>query len=114
MNKPYLSWPALLLSPSIALANLTITFALVTPSCANQQHGWLHTVTAISIGVSLLFTLMAAYANTINPQSEGNAAKDEPRARPHFLASLSLWCGIFFTATIAAQWLAQWILSPCL
>ena len=58
MNKVHLSWPALLLSPSLALANLTVTFALVTPACANQQHGWLHIVTIISIAVSLIFTLM--------------------------------------------------------
>jgi len=113
MNKAYLSWPALLLCPSIALGNLIITFALVTPACASQQHVWLHTVTLVSLALSLVFTLLAVYARGLNPSPE-NIASDASTSRPNFLAALSLWSGIFFTMTIAAQWLGQWLLSPCL
>jgi hypothetical protein len=113
MKKAFLSWPALLLSPLLALGNLTITFALVTPSCANQQHDSLHIVTASSILISVIFTVMAAYASAIN-RPIAKAPDDEVTIRPHFLTSLSFWTGIFFTLTLLAEWIGQWLLSPCL
>ncbi len=32
-----LSWPALLLAPLIALGELSLVYALVTPACADQD-----------------------------------------------------------------------------
>lgn len=112
MKPVHYSWPALLLSPSLALTNLVITFALVTPSCANQQHSWLHAVTTISILISILLTLLAAHAISLTRANQ--KAEDAAMTRPYFLASVALWSGIFFTTTIAAEWLGQWLLSPCL
>jgi hypothetical protein len=113
MRKAYLSWPALLLCPCLALANLTITYALVTPSCASQQHGWLHTITITSVAVSSLLTLMAAHAH-IKHKPIRKIAEDKVSMRPFFLTSLALWSGLFFTLTLVVQSLGQWLLSPCL
>jgi hypothetical protein len=53
------SWPALVLAPTIALANLSIVYALVTPSCAGQTHTALHAVAAISVLAVLALTALA-------------------------------------------------------
>lgn len=113
------SWPALLLSPSIALANLTLTYALVTPACTHQHTTWLHAATLLSAALSLLFTILAGmeWQRVRLPPGATASALDEERnitARQQFVALVSVWCGCFFTATILAQWMAQWVLSPCL
>lgn len=113
------TWPALLLSPSIALGNLTLTYALVTPACAHQHTSWLHAVTLLSAALSLLFTMLAGMEWRRIRLASGvtTSAIDDARnitARRQFVALVSVWCGWFFTATILAQWIAQWVLSPCL
>jgi hypothetical protein len=114
MDKKMMSWPALLICPSIAFGNLLITYALVTPSCATQQRIWLHGITTGSIVISLVLTAMAWLAwRKIPSQDIAGSSADKQFSRQRFVARLSIWSGLFFTLTITGQWLAQWILSPC-
>ena len=113
------SWPALLLSPLITLGNLTLTYALVTPSCNHQHTTWLHAATLLSALLSLVLTVLAGLEwrrLRLSPGSAYAAADgvEGVTARRQFIALVSLWCGSFFTVTILAQWIAQWLLSPCL
>ena len=113
------SWPALLLSPMIALGNLTVTYALVTPACQYQQPVWIHAVTLLSFVVSLAFTVLALmdwrqYAMPADDFHVKDDTEDGPHSRKRFIAIVSTWCGALFTLTILAQSIAQWMLSPCL
>jgi hypothetical protein len=104
------NWPALILSPSLALANLCIAYALVTPSCARQTGAPLHWVTGVCLALSLLFTMMAwrnRHRLADAPQS------DAAMQRPHFLASVAAMTGLLSSLVIVAIWLPQWMLSPC-
>lgn len=106
--KNMLTWPALLISPLIALGNLVIIYALVTPSCAMQHESWLQITIIASLLLSLLLTLMAGYAWLV-VKKKVNLEPDSAR----FIAILSVLSGVFFTLVLATQWVGQWILSPC-
>ena len=106
------SWLALLGSPPLALINLTITYALTTPACEEQSTVFLHSISIGSLLVSLLFTFMAWQGW----QKYHNAApefEDDEAVQRSFLPAVSAMTGLFSTLVIAAQWLPQWILSPC-
>ena len=109
------NWPALLLAPSLALTNLSIIYALVTPSCAAQDRLAMHAVSALALLVCLGFT-WAAWRNW--RQWRVNAAAlagsgDAVAERPPFLAAVSCAVGAISTLTVLAQWFPTWVLSPC-
>jgi len=125
------NWPALLVAPTLALTNLSITYALVTPSCSRQD------MTAPNV-VSALLLLACAWMswqawrnwNTWRDgaalrsgegtgASEGGSAGDSagdsdsaPGRRP-FVALVAAMVGALSCLVVAAQWFPQWVLSPC-
>ncbi|HYD34093.1 MAG TPA: hypothetical protein VEA39_05930 [Methylophilaceae bacterium] len=106
------SWLALLGSPLLALTNLSFSYALATPSCEAQNIVILHSVSILSLLLSLLFTFIAWQTwrqhHQPNPEFE-----DDEGVQRSFLPAVAAMTGLFFTLVIAAQWLPQWILSPC-
>ena len=109
------NWPALLLAPSLALANLSITYALVTPSCAAQDRLALHAVSALSLLVCAAFT-WAAWRNWRHWRVNAAALSDSADAvaqRSPFVALISCAVGALSALTVLAQWFPVWILSPC-
>jgi hypothetical protein len=104
------NWPALILSPTLALANLSIVYALVTPSCSRQSTGAMHWVTVLSLLLSLLFTFIA-WRN--QRQLAAPPQSDAAPGRPHFVAMVATMVGLLSSLVIFAIWLPQWILSPC-
>lgn len=106
------SWLALLGSPSLTLINLSITYALASPACASQSTLFLHAVSIGSLGLSLLFTFMAwhGWQKYHSPAPE---FEDDEAVQRSFLPAVAAMAGLFSTLVIAAQWLPQWILSPC-
>ena len=104
------NWPALILSPTLALTNLSVVYALVTPSCRGQTTAAMHWLTALSLLMSLLFTFFA-WRNTraLPAPPESDAAG----GRPHFLALVAGMVGLLSSLVLLAMWLPQWILSPC-
>ena len=115
-----LSWPALLLAPLVVLAQQSITYALVTPSCAQQSRTALHAVAAVALVLVLAMTAMAwrawhgAAARAPNDEravtfADGVGAS----ARPRFVELVAVNVGAISSLVCAALWLPIWMLSPC-
>src|SRR5690349_4598195 len=105
-------WPALLVAPSLALAHLSTAFALVTPLCGAQKEALLHPLSAASLVISLVLTLVAwrAWHRTVGAADlpgDGVTASEsiEQRARASFLALVGTLVGALSTLVIAAMWL---------
>ncbi len=105
-------WPALILSPILALTNLSLAYALVTPSCSRQSIVVLHTVAALSLVLSLLFT-WAAWRDWQLQRLQAGASDDDAVGGLGFIAGVSAMAGLFSSIVILAQWLPIWVLSPC-
>jgi len=123
-----LSWPALLLAPLIALSELSIAYALVSPSCASQDRTLLHAVAAASLFLVLAMTALAwrewhgdgvsssdgldarqtAAVPTVTRADSADAAE-----RPRFVAQIAVVVGALSTLVSIARWLPVWVLSPC-
>jgi small-conductance mechanosensitive channel len=94
------AWPALLIVPLLALASIALGYALATPAC-NYGRPWI-------LHASVLFFLLLCIANTVA------AWVTFSRARLEFLSLISLWSGVFFCAVLLVQWLALFIVTPCM
>jgi hypothetical protein len=114
------NWPALLLAPSLALTNLSVTYALVSPSCALQTTLALNVVAAASLLACAVFT-WAAWRNWRQARlpyggpadDEENAQEDAAGQRPSFIALVAWPVGVLSCLVVLAQWFPQWVLSPC-
>jgi hypothetical protein len=92
-------WPALVLAPLFALSSISLGYALVTPACEHSRAWLLH----LAIFV---FLVLAAWTTA--------AARGAlSRARHEILPLVATWTGAFFSAVIAAQWLAVLFIDPC-
>jgi hypothetical protein len=92
-------WPALLVSPLLALASIGLGYALVTPACQASRTWILHASTMAFLVLSIATTIVAWTALA--------------SARREFLPLVATWTGAFFSAVIAAQWIAVLLISPC-
>jgi len=90
------AWPALILAPLIALASVSAGYALVTPAC-ERGWGWM-------LHATILGCLMLALAATALAWTE----------KREFLGLVATWTGAFFSFVIAVQWLAQFVVTPCM
>jgi len=109
-------WPALLVAPSLALTHLSVAYALVTPSCANQHSGWLHLSSAVFLALAIVLTVMAfVEARRRGRRSVPEATMDSDLAevRPWFIASVAALVGMLSSLVILGIWIPQWLLSPC-
>jgi hypothetical protein len=94
------TWPALIVAPLLALASISLGYALVTPACERSSAWLMH--------AALLMFLALSVASTIAAWLSLQAARRE------FLPLVSTWSGVFFSAVIVVQWLALFIVSPCM
>jgi hypothetical protein len=103
----------MLLAPTLALANLAITYSLTTPACARQSQLSPNLVSAVILLVCLWFTLQA-WRNWI-AQGGGQPSLPEDAAplRERFVALVAGMVGALSCLAVVAQWFPQWILSPC-
>ncbi|MFL6675591.1 MAG: hypothetical protein ACJ8LG_20140 [Massilia sp.] len=107
------NWPALLLAPSLALANLAITYALTTPSCSRQSQLPQNLVTAAILVICVVFTLQA-WRNWIGKGGGAEAVPgDAASLRGRFVALVAGMVGALSCLVVIAQWFPQWTLSPC-
>lgn len=109
------NWPALLVAPSLALTNLTVTYALVTPSCSRQSMLAPNLVSAVSL-LACAWMSWHAWRNwRMARRTGGPAAGDTDAApdRPPFLALVAAMVGALSCLVVLAQWFPQWVLSPC-
>jgi hypothetical protein len=121
------SWPALLLAPAVALAELSLVYAMVTPSCARQDRSGLHWVAGVCVLVVLGLTLMAWQAwrrarqapvhapplREQTPRAVTAADGDSAAQRPNFVALMAVLVGGLSALVCGALWLPIWMLSPC-
>jgi hypothetical protein len=106
------NWPALLLAPALTLANLSITYALVPPSCARQNTAALHLVSGAILLLCILFSWQA-WKNWRAARADVPADSDRRAQRPPFVAIVAVMTGALSSLTVLAQWFPSWILSPC-
>ena len=104
------NWPALLLAPTLALTNLSITYALVTPACTRQTMAAPNVVTA-AVLIACAWMSWGAWRNWRD--AHGAAARDHVPDRPPFVALVSSMVGALSCLAVLAQWFPQWVLSPC-
>ena len=121
-----LSWPALLLAPLVALSELSIAYALVSPSCASQDRTLLHAVAAVSLFLVLAMTVLAWREWHTDGSGNGLDARQrvtlptvtradsaEAAERPRFVAQIAVVVGALSALVSIALWLPVWVLSPC-
>jgi hypothetical protein len=109
------NWPALLAAPALALTNLSVTYALMTPSCARQSMLAPNLASAVFL-LACAWMTRGAWRNwRAGKADQGPAASDSDRvpARPPFLALVATMVGVFSCLAVLAQWFPQWVLSPC-
>ena len=106
------TWLALVITPTLVLINLTIVYALVVPACEDQSSFALHAVAIGSLALSLLLTFMA-WQQWQKYSILPTHPEDDADVRKSFLPAVASMAGLLSTLVIAAQWLPQWILSPC-
>src|SRR4051812_26930653 len=106
-------WLALIGTPLIALANMSILYALATPACRDQTRAWLHGVSAVSLLLCLGATAIA-WTMWIQQGGPSGVDKDQAGNTYRFICALSAMTGTLFTIAVLGQWIGIWILSPCL
>jgi len=107
------NWPALLLAPSLALTNLSITYALVTPACTRQSMVAPNVIAAVVLALCAWMS-WGAWRNWRYGRSLGrSAARDHVTDRGPFVALVAALVGALSCLAVLAQWFPQWVLSPC-
>jgi small-conductance mechanosensitive channel len=116
ISTPLRCWPALLLTPLLALGMQSLAYSLVTPSCARQSVVALHAVAAAALLLALALTALAGLAwrrAAEVAQKDGEARTDREGPRDLFLGRTATLVGAFSSLTIVALWIPMWLLSPC-
>jgi hypothetical protein len=109
------AWPALLLSPMLALAEQSIVYALSTPACQTQREAWLHGVPLLFVALTLLLTAMAWTEARRQQRLLPNTTSDADGAQVRHLlfARLGVASAALSSLVIVAMWIPQWVLSAC-
>ena len=94
-------WPALLVTPLLALANVGFGYSLVSAACQTQKPWLVHGFTLGCLVLAVAATLLATTAPRVDQNRD-------------FLATLSILSGAFFSLVIAANGLTHFILGPCM
>jgi hypothetical protein len=109
------NWPALLVAPSLALTNLSVTYALTTPSCARQSMLAPNLVSAVFL-LACVWMSWGAWRNWQAGRREAGSTAGDTDAAPDrapFIALVATMVGALSCLVVLAQWFPQWILSPC-
>lgn len=105
-------WIPILITPLIALLQISANYALVPLACEKQQHAPIHWVAAISLlavaaGVWMAWSVWRE-AGVHSPGDWG-----DPLSRRRFLAVVGLSVSALMALTIVAQWLTAAFVPPC-
>ncbi|MBW8829004.1 MAG: hypothetical protein JF606_06155 [Burkholderiales bacterium] len=101
-------WFALLVVPTLALADQAIAYAAVGWVCAHGQPFVLQAFHALFLAIAAAGTVPAfrLWAAT-------RAAATETAQRQHFLAGLAVAAAALSVLVCAAMWMTTWVISPC-
>jgi len=103
------SWLALIVAPVLALVDQSISYAAVDWACAHQNVLVVH---AAHAGFFVL-TVAAAVAAWQLWREPGMAPAGEAPARRRFVAGIAAAMAALSALTVAAMWVATWMLAPC-
>ena len=110
-------WLGLLGVPVAALGYQLVAYALVPYSCDRQAPAPLHALSALVLLACLACTLLAAHEWLRLHAAAPDGVDDDapfPATRNRFLAACATVVGGLFTLVVASQWMAAWVVSPCL
>jgi len=106
------NWPALVVAPLIAFANVAIAYALVSPSCSRQQVVDLHLLCIASL-LACIVALAPAALNWQRARALAHPGEAPAQARHRFLSQVATLTALLSTLVVLAEWLPVWIVSPC-
>lgn len=103
---------AVFLGPAAALGDLQIAYMLVAPACEAGTTLPLHLVHAAMLAVAIAGGASGWLAlRLVGPgRPHGDAGR---AARSRFLALLGMLLSALFALVVVAQWLGDFVLSPC-
>jgi len=105
-------WFGILAGPLAFLLNLQLSYMLVQPVCVTAHHIILHLVPAGALLLAASGGVSAWWNWQRTGQAESSKAEGVlPRSR--FMADVGLLTSGLFLVVIVAQWLPNFILSPC-
>ena len=105
-------WFGILAGPLAFLLNLQLSYMLVQPVCVTAHHIILHLVPAGALLLAASGGVSAWWNWQRTGQAESSKAEGVlPRSR--FMADVGLLASGLFLVVIVAQWLPNFILSPC-
>jgi hypothetical protein len=104
-------WIALIVAPTLALTDLTVAFATVTPSCAHQLPFVIHVVHGIFF-VATLMCALAAWSTWRAPVNE--TTNIETPAQVHFLAGIATAAAALSAIAILAMWMPVPLIATCI
>jgi hypothetical protein len=107
-----LTWPALLFAPSLLLGSLSLNYALVEPSCHLQTTIALNGVSAGSLALSVIATLLA-FGRWRTARREADPSAPALRSREGFIAAVATGVGTLSSLAILVISLPQWLLPAC-
>ena len=96
----------------VAFTNVSIAYALVSPSCSRQQVVDLHLLCIVSLLACLVLTVPAAL-NWQRARALARPAEAPEQARHRFLSQMGTMAGLLSLLVVLAEWLPVWIVSPC-
>jgi hypothetical protein len=106
-------WTGLLAGPIAWLLALEIAYVLVEASCRGTPAVGLHAASVSMLVAALAGGLLAGSA-WIRAGAEWDDDAAEPESRRRFLAIGGMFTSALFSLAILGQWIATWIVSPCM
>jgi hypothetical protein len=103
-------WFALIVAPLLALADQSISSALVGWACAHQSTALLHAshLTFLAITAGAAVYAWRAWREAAGPRSGGAAVE------AHFLFGVATATASLSAIAIVAMWIPTWMISSCI
>jgi hypothetical protein len=102
-------WSAIIVAPTIYLADLSLAYALVPWVCASGHVAVLHAVSAI--GLAIVLAPLALGWRVLRKRANDTASPRSSMSR--FLADLAIASPLLFALATLLQWFAQFAIGPC-
>jgi ABC-type nickel/cobalt efflux system permease component RcnA len=109
------SFAALILAPTLVLANLGLIYALVPRVCGWGSNAALDAANGLSIVLTGLATLAALVRRRRLAVARGDrkVVATPAHTRAFFVATVGLSVGALSTLALLSFWIPVWVLSPC-
>ena len=102
----------LFLAPAVFFLQFQTNYLLVQWACARGGEGWLHFVSAVSIGLAHIGVWMG-WRLWQRAGGEAPGQGTPPESRVRLIAIVGGVISALFVLLMAAQWLPVFVLSPC-